>query len=263
MEAKTEHLPKLLCRIFNVLSKTCNHLPINDISITLKLCSKLLCKMQPPLLNINEENISEQKTNNNTIIEEKCHVFCQGDSVLISELQHNESSTNPLEFDIQSEESTKPDEIFNSIRSVISLCVEKYQKFFVTFLKEKVILNIEKSLDHYQSLLLPKKDRQVQREKHLDKLLHKCLSTKCNCVSAAEIENFKQEITDLAIKKLDLSSEEVENVVADSILCEAFERLCNLLVELSSFPTFYTNSRELYEKHLHACKYNTLLLFNL
>lgn len=212
--------------------------------------------MQPPLININAENILDQKTNNNTIIEENCDILNQGDSVIISEQQQIASSTIPAEFDIQSEEDTKPEEIFNSVRSIISLCVEKYQKFFVTFLKEKVILNIEKSLDYYQSLLLPKKDQQVQREKHLDKLLHKCLTAKCNCVSAEEIEIFKQEITDLATNKSDLAFEEFENVVADSVLCEAFERLCNLLVELSSFPTFYTNSRELYEKHLHACKYN-------
>ncbi|KAG8189706.1 hypothetical protein JTE90_022518 [Oedothorax gibbosus] len=254
LEAKTEHLPKLLCRIFNVLSVKCKNLPIQDISTTLKLCSKILCKMQPPLINITTENFTQQKVNNNIIVDETFDLFDQPDFIIDNEQGNNVSSKSLSEFKIQSEENTKSGETFSSIRSVITLCVEKYQHFFVTFLKEKVFINTDKSLELYNSLLLPKKDRQVQREKNLDKLLHKCLSAKCKCVPTQEIDIFKQEIMKLSVKNIDDPFQELENIHADAILCEAFERLCNLLVEISSFPTFYTNSRELYEKHLHTSR---------
>ncbi|CAL1261526.1 unnamed protein product [Larinioides sclopetarius] len=264
LEAKTEHLPKLLCHIFNVLSENCSILSIHDISVTLKLCSKLLCKMQPPLINIEAEEIFEHSSNfcnnNNDLYKSIENIsgieasFDNKNSSFIVECPEDMSIIFPCIFHSQTTDQgkVKENESCCSIRSVITLCTEKYQKFFVTFLKEKVITDVDKSLKRYQSLLLSKQERQIQREKNLDKLLRKCLSTKCNCLSSDEVEIFKGDIADAVFKKTDLPTSDEETVPIDSNLCQTFERLCNLLVELSSFPTFYTNSKSLYDKHLNA-----------
>ncbi|GFS63491.1 protein dopey-1 [Nephila pilipes] len=264
LEVKTEHLPKLLCRIFNVLSKNCSILSIHDISVTIKLCSKLLCKMQPPLINIEVEEGFENSVNlysntdsyssKETISKQNENSYVEKNSSFIVECPRNLSPIYPSDFDGQTAEERNKESEFSCIRSIITLCTEKYQTFFVTFLKDKIIKNIDETLERYQSLLLPKHEREIQREQNLDKLLHKCLSAKCNCLSSEEVEIFKRDIADTSFKKSDLPLNDIEDIPSDSDLCQTFEFLCNLLVELSSFPTFYTNSNSLYDKNLNAAR---------
>ncbi|GIY38627.1 protein dopey-1 [Caerostris darwini] len=260
LEAKTEHLPKLLCDIFGVLSRHCAILSIHDISVTLKLCSKLLCKMQPPLINVETEEDFENSVKFYSTESINCKENSSKEEGIFVEKSScpnvNFSYSSSLDFNLDriDIEKNKVKSSFSNIRSIITLCTEKYQEFFVIFLKEKVIKDVYKFIERYQSLLLGKQEREFQREKNLEKLLQKCLSIKCNSLSSEEVKIFKQNITDSAIKKIDPPLNDFEHVSTNPYLCQTFEHLCNLLFELSSFPTFYTNSKSLYNKHLNAAR---------
>ncbi|KAH3737412.1 hypothetical protein DPMN_044005 [Dreissena polymorpha] len=46
-ETQTEHLPHLLCSLITSLTRHCSHLPDAHILRMLRLCSKILSKVQP------------------------------------------------------------------------------------------------------------------------------------------------------------------------------------------------------------------------
>ncbi|XP_054721369.1 protein dopey-1-like [Uloborus diversus] len=263
LEARTEYLPKLLCHIFDVISKYCKSLSVCDISVAVQLCSKLLSKVQPPLINANSEDVLESRKNtdhehlkeagkesNNS--SKFCLVSTTENDVLREASKSFEFSIEDQIIRLEFDDCCKDEYNSSDIDSNINLCVEKYKILFVTFLKEKLILDVPKSLSCYESLVLPEQDDKMQREKNLDKLLNQCLQMKREHFSDEEIKEFKKDVLDSASKQIISLHNEVLNINSDSSICQAFEKLCNLLIELSSFPTFYTNSKNLYDKHLRA-----------
>ncbi|XP_042903309.1 protein DOP1A isoform X2 [Parasteatoda tepidariorum] len=248
LEAKTEHLPKLLSDIFDVLSENCSNLCVYDITIALELCSKLLCKMQPPLVNAMSEVKSSFEYTNKASDSSKVNNTSEY-AVKSSDIAQLNSKKNNS-FSYCQDKSEIEDHYELNIRSVITLCVEKFQKLFVTFIVKKMVKSSEASLERYQSLILPQGGGNSQRDINLNNLLQKCLSAKCNCFSSDDLVIYKQDILEATDQNSSLPYSEVEEVPDDIIMCKTFRYLCNLLVELSSFPSFYTNCKQLYDTHL-------------
>ncbi|KFM72926.1 Protein dopey-1, partial [Stegodyphus mimosarum] len=251
LEARTEHLPRLLCHIFDVICHNCSIIPVNDISIALKLCSKLLCKMQPPLINLESDEITVNDHISENI--EPCYygedMYNSSNTFSTEEIAKNIFEISDKYSHISkegSESSQGNDAVQGNIRSIITLCVEKYQLLFITFLKEKMILNISKFTSRYQSLLLPKQEGKEQREKHLNRLLHASLKIRCDGLTSDEIAAVKKDILERTSKPVEFTGDALQDISSDVAVCNCFERLCNLFIELLTFPTFYTNSKNLY-----------------
>lgn len=152
----------------------------------------------------------------------------------------------------QDNESSNNETHDSGVRSIISSCEEKFQNFVVTFIKEKMISDFSKSLMYYQSLVFPKEGGKLQRERQLYTILRKCLTLKNQAPTSNEIALFKKDITEDFVIQTDCAISQAEDIVPNDVLCQAFGQLSHLLKELSSFPTFYTNSKNLYDKHMRA-----------
>lgn len=231
---------------------------MKEISVALKLCSKLLCKIQPPLINFDSE--SEGNSNiDSSSPEGTCDTNespSENETVTSSDENETAYINNELDQTVcyTDSDSDKSVTYTNGVRSIITLCEEKFQNLVVTFIREKMIANFSTSLSYYQSLLLPKEGGKLQREMQLDSILRKCLTLKKQSPSSVDIFQFKKDITEDVSFRSDSGLSQVEMVIPSSDLCQAFGQLSHLLKELSSFPSFYTNSKALYDKHMRAGK---------
>lgn len=236
---------------------------MREISIALKLCSKLLCKIQPPLIKYDKYDTDRPFENGVTSGEDDTgEKFCDANESLDENETVISCEDNAINFSDSSETNlfvhddtlngTSPSDIF--ARSVISVCEEKFQSLVVTFIKEKMICDFTKSFLYYQSLILPKEGGRLQRERRLDGILKRCLTFKKIPPSEDEILQFKKEIYEDVPLPTDRTLPQTDYIVPNHILCQAFEQLSHLLKELSSIPTFYTNSKELYDAHMKSSK---------
>lgn len=224
---------------------------MREISIALKLCSKLLCKIQPPLIKNDKQDSVFCDTDES--LDEKETVIPGEDTICGGRVTFSGSLEKKL-FDHDDNLNGSSPSDKTSARSVISICEEKFQSLVVTFIKEKMICDFTKSFSYYQSLILPKEGGRLQREKRLDAILKRCLTFKKITPCDDEILQFKKEIYEDVPLPTDKALPQVEYIVPNHILCQAFEQLSHLLKELSSIPTFYTNSKELYDAHMRSSK---------
>lgn len=239
----------------------CKAISLREILIALKLCSKLLTKIQPPLINDCEKQISCDMASDNE--ESGVGSFCDpNEPVLETEMVVSTERDSPVTFAdcaeqtilYNCEDSNDFISPHSGIRSIISTCEEKFQYLIMTFIKEKMVSSFTKCLKHYQSIVLPKEHNRLEREKQLDVILRKCLSLKNQPPSTEEIDFFKKEISKNTFLQTDYTLTSVEKITITTIFLQTFQQLMFLMKELASFPTFYTNSKVLYDKHTQAGK---------
>ncbi|XP_058690474.1 protein dopey-1 isoform X4 [Poecile atricapillus] len=70
IEIQTEHLPQLLLRMISALTSHLPTLHLSELTDSLRLCSKILSKVQPPLLSAGTDGILQLPTGHNNSIKE-------------------------------------------------------------------------------------------------------------------------------------------------------------------------------------------------
>ncbi|XP_042299241.1 protein dopey-1-like isoform X2 [Sceloporus undulatus] len=69
IEIQTEHLPQLLLRMVSALTSHLQTLHLSELTDSLKLCSKILSKVQPPLLSAGTDGVLQLPSRHSTIKE--------------------------------------------------------------------------------------------------------------------------------------------------------------------------------------------------
>ncbi|NWV30859.1 DOP1 protein, partial [Grantiella picta] len=70
IEIQTEHLPQLLLRMISALTSHLHTLHLSELTDSLRLCSKILSKVQPPLLSAGSDGVLQLPTGHNSSIKE-------------------------------------------------------------------------------------------------------------------------------------------------------------------------------------------------
>ncbi|NWZ96558.1 DOP1 protein, partial [Nesospiza acunhae] len=70
IEIQTEHLPQLLLRMISALTSHLHTLHLSELTDSLRLCSKILSKVQPPLLSASTDGILQLPTGQSSSIKE-------------------------------------------------------------------------------------------------------------------------------------------------------------------------------------------------
>ncbi|XP_010021807.1 PREDICTED: protein dopey-1 isoform X1 [Nestor notabilis] len=70
IEIQTEHLPQLLLRMISALTSHLHTLHLSELSDSLRLCSKILSKVQPPLLSAGTEGILQLPSGHSSSMKE-------------------------------------------------------------------------------------------------------------------------------------------------------------------------------------------------
>ncbi|NWS86171.1 DOP1 protein, partial [Toxostoma redivivum] len=70
IEIQTEHLPQLLLRMISALTSHLHTLHLSELTDSLRLCSKILSKVQPPLLSAGTDGILQLPTGHSSSIRE-------------------------------------------------------------------------------------------------------------------------------------------------------------------------------------------------
>ncbi|NXU09161.1 DOP1 protein, partial [Pardalotus punctatus] len=70
IEIQTEHLPQLLLRMISALTSHLHTLHLSELTDSLRLCSKILSKVQPPLLSAGSDGILQLPTGHSSSIKE-------------------------------------------------------------------------------------------------------------------------------------------------------------------------------------------------
>ncbi|NXH83006.1 DOP1 protein, partial [Edolisoma coerulescens] len=70
IEIQTEHLPQLLLRMISALTSHLHTLHLSELSDSLRLCSKILSKVQPPLLSAGTDGILQLPAGHSSTIKE-------------------------------------------------------------------------------------------------------------------------------------------------------------------------------------------------
>ncbi|XP_062980986.1 protein dopey-1 isoform X2 [Elgaria multicarinata webbii] len=69
IEIQTEHLPQLLLRMISALTSHLQTLHLSELTDSLKLCSKILSKVQPPLLSAGTDGALQLPSRHSTVLE--------------------------------------------------------------------------------------------------------------------------------------------------------------------------------------------------
>ncbi|NXM72454.1 DOP1 protein, partial [Serilophus lunatus] len=70
IEIQTEHLPQLLLRMISALTSHLNTLHLSELTDSLRLCSKILSKVQPPLLSAGTDGILQLPSGHSSSVKE-------------------------------------------------------------------------------------------------------------------------------------------------------------------------------------------------
>ncbi|NWV11479.1 DOP1 protein, partial [Ptilonorhynchus violaceus] len=70
IEIQTEHLPQLLLRMISALTSHLHTLHLSELTDSLRLCSKILSKVQPPLLSAGTDGILQLPSGHNSSVKE-------------------------------------------------------------------------------------------------------------------------------------------------------------------------------------------------
>lgn len=70
IEIQTEHLPQLLLRMISALTSHLQTLHLSELTDSLRLCSKILSKVQPPLLAASTGGVVQFPSGQNNSVKE-------------------------------------------------------------------------------------------------------------------------------------------------------------------------------------------------
>ncbi|XP_042147641.1 protein dopey-1 isoform X6 [Ixodes scapularis] len=198
---ETEHLPDLLHSVAEDLREHCSCLHPPELKSALVLCSRLLSKVQPSLQPGGSEAVPGTTSRSS-----------QPDTCL--------------------EQAVPPggaDDLCSA--TMMANCVASFQRLFLRFVELWVLVQPQETLALFGSALLRKRTMQGDREKELHRLLEQCLRRgEEDPYRSIDLPRRKTPEREVAPEvSLELRPE-------FSDLKEAYACLCQLLVELSSFP---------------------------
>ncbi|XP_022650868.1 protein dopey-1-like isoform X3 [Varroa jacobsoni] len=237
-EAPCEYLPTLLHDVSQALVVSCERLSMPQLLAALKLCSRILQKVQPPDL-ILEEGLAESPPQSPTPTPQNPNpVTASG--VAGHRPTHSRNASNCSIETIKSAKSLTQEEIERSttLPSMISSCIETFQQLFLKFVELKVLANPQEVANLFHGALCQRQLDSRDREMDLSRLLEKCLQ--------------QDEVYQIPVGNVvGSSATEFPGIVLKLRQQwgeETFETLCSLIVELSSFPvSLGSNSKQVLE----------------
>ncbi|XP_065293600.1 protein DOP1A isoform X1 [Dermacentor albipictus] len=205
---ETENLPTLLQKVAKDLERYCSLLSPEELNAALLLCSRLLSKVQPTTMHPNT-----------SCTEPACSL---ADSHI--------TSRQPTSLDKQS--ASCEEEL--SLANLISSCTSSFQHLFLRFVELWVLADADAVLRQFAAVLISKRAKKDDREKELHGLLQQCLLQEeggdpYQSIELPQVPPRPVENTEVPQIKLDVQP-------GFSKLKGTYATLCQLLVELSSFP---------------------------
>ncbi|XP_077487312.1 LOW QUALITY PROTEIN: protein DOP1A [Amblyomma americanum] len=214
---ETENLPALLLKVAKDLEHYCRALSPEELNGALLLCSRLLSKVQPTL---------------------QPNTCSEPPSSLI------ESSHLTSRQRTSSEKQSASCEEELSLANLITSCVASFQQLFLRFVELWVLVDAGASLRQFGTALISKRAKKDDREKELHGLLQQCLLQEeggdpYQSIELPVVPPRPSEHTEVPQIKLDAQP-------GFSSLKDTYAALCQLLVELSSFPATLWTLKAIY-----------------
>ncbi|CAN7989377.1 unnamed protein product [Ixodes hexagonus] len=208
---ETEHLPDLLHSVAEDLRENCGRLHPPELKSALVLCSRLLSKVQPSLHS--------------------------GGSDAVQGTTSRASRSSPPDVAVDATAPpTGADDLCSA--AMMAKCVASFQSLFLRFVELWVLARPQETLDQFGAALLRKRTMQGDREKELHGLLEQCLRQgEQDPYRSIDLPRLRRKKT---LEREDTLDVTLELQPAFSDLKEAYASLCQLLVELSSFPASLT-----------------------
>ena len=252
---QTEHLPKLLRHLAAILSSTCSTLLVKEVICCLKLCSRLLSKIQPVIV----PPVSDGK--NSPCPSEASKVSnCQPTGEFC--VQALARSVSPLENSVvcSDEDEHNSGEFLATLRlpevfivtgkalpsireeqpksqTLLRACVSAFQECFVILVTTHLFGPGLDSQGLLQRLLVIQKESDKERQEKLEQWLWKVLAdnTASSSFSSFRSKQCEEEsgqsygVKDVDLPLLDRAAE----------FLEAFTLACQILIDFSSFPACF------------------------
>ncbi|XP_013774408.1 protein dopey-1-like isoform X2 [Limulus polyphemus] len=275
LETPTEHLPDLLNQLGSALAEHCEALSPMEICDSLNVCSHILSKAQPLFINVPTETFHDFHVAKETSECDKLssssveNIDNEKDTSLVPEEQSNLGSKSweekPAELTLGIQESSLPNKhkLDNQIslkakisatklqhKSPVTQCIKKFQEFFIKFVKNRILKDSEEAVACFLKLWLSRKTSEKTRNEKLDQLLNMCLQDSRFHGVLDDGTNFLINLYDKHVENLPeaiLNKNAVQLSEEAHAFLESFQSICQLLVDMSSFPTFCTSDKTLLE----------------
>ncbi|OQR69932.1 protein dopey-1-like, partial [Tropilaelaps mercedesae] len=244
-EAPCEYLPTLLYDVSQALVLSCERLSMPQLLAALRLCSKILQKVQPPELVLDEGTMATPPQSPTPVLQ--VLAAPTGPTAIGHHRPtHSRNASNCSIETIKSAKSLTQEEIERStmLPSMISNCIETFQQLFLKFVELKVLANPQEVANLFHGALCQRQPDSRDREMDLSRLLEKCLQ--------------QDEVYQLPVSSgVGSSATEFPGIVLklrQNWGEETFETLCSLIVELSSFPvSLGANSKQVLDSKGSIC----------
>lgn len=283
MDTPSEHLPGLFVNVIRHLEKYCDLLPPNLIASGLHLGAKILSRVQPPILTVtvsSESPVEKNESSNNvstdrpraysdtraeTKKQRKKQKFNKNQEVATNQSESTPQLVSIIYNDRLERFESKQLEVIprttsletvtkNSLSNqnaqslqsrsdypIIERCLAEYERFYVKVVGgQRLIPNTNISSLFKQLVIEYPRETEEQRIKKLESLLKACLGAED---SEATKTNKNIEYQDKLASSATLTVNS-SKAISNPEWVEVIRIASNLLVELSSFPTFFLTNAE-------------------
>lgn len=203
---ETNNLPTLLQKVAKDLEKYCSSLSPEELNGALLLCSRLLSKVQPTTMQPNTSCTEPASS--------------PTDSFITSHQQTLEKQSASCEEEL-------------SLANLISSCTLSFQHLFLHFVELWVLCDASAVLHQFHTALISKRAKKGDREKELHGLLHQCLLQE---EGGDPYQSIELQAPPRPLENAEVPQIKLEVQSGFSKLKDTYATLCQLLVELSSFP---------------------------
>lgn len=265
VETQTEHLPELLRHLGSSLTEHCTTLTAKELTATLRLCSHILTKVQPPVVSNSNtsSDVHSQSESKDTLMRQDSTTSSIVDEVsastssqqVVGKIECSEQSMDDMLFQAMEEETSisesqhsglglrdRDNELdFINLRrtpegylhhSLIHNCVKVFQEFFVQFVYCCILADRETFEVTFNAFLTPQQESHLERKMRLEQMLEQCLR---NC---GEDPVGKSHAVNTFVPVDNLPSPVAVMAATASELTEAYVYASLMLVEFSSFPMY-------------------------
>ncbi|XP_014250328.1 protein dopey-1 homolog isoform X1 [Cimex lectularius] len=218
-DTPSEHLPSLFLQIVTLLTKHYNSLSAIQVANGLKLCAKILTRVQPVIIGHHNISMGDMTDTDPT------------DSSIMNSIQESSSSDFNQNTDSSSIDEKmdlpKDDEQVGERDSLLEQCLRQYEDFYVTFIcGTRAKVGETNDINYLLQKLKVKSSKPDEKTKQLDSVLTTVLKEK---------------------------SDKNRNDLPDNEWVEPMKLASQLLVDLSTLQTFFqsANSQRVVEIDLY------------
>uniref|UniRef100_A0A3Q2Y2T3 Uncharacterized protein n=1 Tax=Hippocampus comes TaxID=109280 RepID=A0A3Q2Y2T3_HIPCM len=240
IEIQTEHLPQLLLRMVAALTCHLQTLGLGELTHCLRLCSKILSKVQPPLVSplalptspqvqglssccgdssdSTKEKKSDNKVNGEVFKDVETHPNCSSESCFTEFIQYHESvpdneqppHTHPInKTGLRSSGLSQPKPVD---KPVMQCCLEHFQQFLSRLITLHITTEQVDKDEKDRGLLVQTTSLAVEGTPHC--------------------------------RHVDLTESCLDSVVVQKECVAAFTAACQLFLECSSFPVYIAEGNQ-------------------